>query len=314
MATLPLTMPAIDHLPMRQATMGLERPETALLFALRRLFYPAVVLLVIGAHLFFASGLPASQHSLVTGAISLVCLGIFLVMERVLPYRAGWNRDRGDLVTDAVQTNLFLPLIARLNETALAVAITWLAAQGLWSGIFPVHAPLALQVVLALVSAEFCYYWVHRLGHTTFLWQFHAVHHGSERVYSLNAGRFHLVDAWLGTLAYLGPMLLLGVPAPVIALIATLNAVTGFMEHANIDFEAAWLNRVFNTAQLHRWHHAADLAIANCNYGKVISIWDQVFDTYYLPEGGQVGAVGVGPTETPVPNTLMGQTLYPWRR
>lgn len=313
MATVPLMMPAIDPLSLRKGTAVLELPASGLAF--RHLFYPAIVLLVLGAHLFFTRGLEASQHSLVTGGISLFCLALFLFLERVVPYRAGWNRNHGDLATDAVQTNLVLPVVARINETLIAAGITWLAAQGLWSGIFPAHAPFALQVALAIVIAEFCYYWTHRLGHTTsILWRFHAVHHGSERVYSLNAGRFHLVDAWLGTLAYLAPMLLLGVPAEIIALIATLNATTGFLEHVNIDFEAGWLNRVFNTAQLHRWHHAADLTVAHSNFGKVLSVWDQVFGTYYLPAGKHVGEVGVGPTETPVPTSFWGQTLYPWRR
>lgn len=277
-------------------------------------FYPVVVLLATIAHLTFARGLAPAHLSLVTGAVSLASLGLFLACEHLMPHRAAWNQSRGDLLADTLQTNLILPLIARLNETMLAMAFAWLATQIHWTGFFPAHAPFAMQVVLALLVAELAYYWTHRLGHTVSgLWRFHAVHHGASRVYSLNAGRFHPVDAWLGTLAYLGPLLLLGVPAPVVALIATLNAVTGFMEHVNVDFEAGLLNRIFNTAQLHRWHHAADVAQAHCNYGKVLSVWDQVFGTYTLPSD-PVGAVGLGPDETPVPPSILAQALYPWRR
>lgn len=309
MATVRLSMHAVDG-----RGQGALAPERILaLRAFRWVFYPLVVLSAAGAHLFFARGLDPSLHSLVTGGVSLVSLALFLLFERLVPYRAEWNLSRGDLTVDALQTNLVLPVVARLNEILLAGGVTWLAAHLHWSAIFPVHAPFALQVVLALLVAEFAYYWAHRLGHGV-LWRFHAVHHGSERVYSLNAGRFQLVDAWLGTFAYLAPMLLLGVPAEIVAFIATLNAVTGFMEHVNIDFEAGLLNRIFNTAQLHRWHHAADLEVAFCNFGKVLTVWDHVFGTWYLPAKAHVGEVGVGPGEKPVPVTFWGQTLYPWRR
>jgi sterol desaturase/sphingolipid hydroxylase (fatty acid hydroxylase superfamily) len=43
--------------------------------------------------------------------------------------------------------------------------------------------PFVIQIVAALLLAELCYYWYHRLGHTrVLLWRFHAVHHSTHRV------------------------------------------------------------------------------------------------------------------------------------
>ncbi|MNK84103.1 Fatty acid hydroxylase superfamily protein [compost metagenome] len=313
MATMPLHLNSLDALRLDAAPLG-RQEESIARKAFRWTFYPMVVVLAVSAHLFLAQGLAPAQHSLATGAVSLACLALFLLCERLMPFRAAWNENQGDLATDAIQTNVILPVVARFSEVLLAIGATWLSANVFGGGLFPVHVPFILQVILALAIAELAYYGMHRAGHTVrALWSLHAVHHGTGRVYSLNAGRFHVFDAFLSSCAYLGPMILLGAPTEVVALIATLNAVTGFMEHVNIDFEVGPLNRLFNTAQLHRWHHAEDSSLPPCNFGKVLSIWDQVFGTYYLPEG-EVGAVGIGPDEAPVPTSILGQTLYPWKR
>jgi len=58
-----------------------------------------------------------------------------------------------------------------------------------------------------------------------------------------NSGRFHLLDAALGGIAYFLPIVLLDPTGEVIVLVISFSAVTGFMEH-NIDFKEAVLNKV----------------------------------------------------------------------
>jgi sterol desaturase/sphingolipid hydroxylase (fatty acid hydroxylase superfamily) len=278
-------------------------------------FYPAVVVLAAGAHLALARDLAIGLHGTVTAGISLALLAILLLLERLMPYRRDWIESRSDIVADVVQTNVVLPLACRFNEIAIGAGLAWFAAQGLWQPLVPSLLPFAGQVLLGLLIAEFCYYWLHRSGHKwQGLWRFHAVHHGALRVYSLNAGRFHVVDATLSTLVYLAPLLLIGISPEAMALIATLNAVTGFLEHANVDFEAGALNRIFNTAQLHRWHHVAEPGRDDCNFGKVLSIWDQAFGTWRLPAERLSGPVGLRQGEPQVPGSFWAQVAYPWRR
>ncbi len=46
-----------------------------------------------------------------------------------------------------------------------------------------------------MIVSEFGSYWAHRLMHERpLLWRLHAVHHSAERLYWLNAGRFHPLD------------------------------------------------------------------------------------------------------------------------
>lgn len=282
--------------------------------AFRWTFYPLVVGGVALAHLRLAGGVAADSLPLVTGSVVLAVLALTLLLERLFPYRSEWNRNRGEFGSDLVQSVLMLPAVARLNETLAIGGVLWLASLNRWQAVWPSQIPVPAQLVLAALVAEFGYYWIHRLSHrVSMLWRLHAVHHGSARVYSMNSGRFHLLDAWLGTAVYLVPLHLLGAPPEVMALLATLSATTGLLEHVNIDFAAGSLNRVFNTAELHRWHHGTDIEQAMCNFGKMLSVWDSVFGTYYLPRDREVGDVGLRATARQVPAGFWGQLLYPFR-
>ena len=107
-------------------------------------------------------------------------------------------------------------------------------------------------------------------------------------------------------------MLLLGASEEAIVIAMTLSLVTGFLEHANIDFKAGVLNYVFNTAELHRWHHSVVMKESNSNYGKVLSFWDLCFGTFWFPGGKDVSEVGV--KGEAIPASFMKQLVYPFRK
>ena len=75
----------------------------------------------------------------------------------------------------------------------------------------------------------------------------------------------------------------LGCPSEVVALFATLSAVHGYFQHANLKIRIGWLNYVFSMAELHRWHHSKTVEEANHNYGQNVILWDLVFGTFYWP-------------------------------
>ena len=55
--------------------------------------------------------------------------------------------------------------------------------------------PLIGQFGLMLLTAEFFRYWIHSFMHEfNGLWKFHAVHHASDKLYTMNVGRFHPLD------------------------------------------------------------------------------------------------------------------------
>ena len=63
--------------------------------------------------------------------------------------------------------------------------------------------------------------------------------------------------------------------------------------HANTSLPFGFLNRFFNTPEVHLWHHDVDLRV-NYSFG-ILVIFDKIAGTYYSPGFGpsQLGIDGV---------------------
>ena len=216
---------------------------------------------------------------------SLGALGLAMLLERTMPHQAEWNRPRGDRLTDWVSFGLLAgavqPLLKWLSPL-LVVGVYGLMQPA--SGLFPVEAPFALQVLLATLLAELGKYWAHRWHHTQpALWWLHALHHGSERLYSINNFRVHPLEYALKHGLSLLPLMLLGVPADVLLGYIALTQPVQMLQHVNLPLRHGWLNYVFSTNELHRWHHSSRPEEGNNNYGSAIMVWDQIFGTFHYP-------------------------------
>jgi sterol desaturase/sphingolipid hydroxylase (fatty acid hydroxylase superfamily) len=180
---------------------------------------------------------------------------------------------------------------------------------------WPAGAPGFVQVALGLVVVEFGLYWAHRLAHEWLpLWRFHAVHHSSKRLWFFNTGRFHFVDT-LKSMVCATPLLVLaGAPGDIIIWVSAITAFIGILTHCNVRMRFGWLNFVFNTPGLHRWHHSMDLREGNKNYGENLVLWDLIFGTYF-DDARRRPPAKIGIREA-MPATFLGQIVAPffWRR
>jgi ornithine lipid hydroxylase len=254
---------------------------------------------------------------LVTSGVNLACALLVIGLERVLPYVPAWNRSQGDLGADVAHALLSnTAVIALWRATLLGVLVrgSVALASAFGTSPWPASWPLAPQLVLALVLAELGEYWYHRWLHTSSLgWRLHAVHHSSGRLYWLNGLRGHPVDLLLSYVVQHAPLVLLGAPAEVLVLVTGFIGVNGVLKHSNADVQAGPLNWVLSTAELHRWHHSPDAALAQCNYGNNLILWDVVFGTRFLPASSrpptQVGIAGM----PGFPKDYLGQLLAPLR-
>lgn len=227
---------------------------------------------------------------LLVAAVGLAAFGL----ERVIPFETSWNAG-SDTPSD----------LAYLASTAVFAhvgeAVAWSAAIAVASqlplvdGAWPRDWPVIAQVGLALAVGDLLPYLYHRASHESqgFLWRVHAVHHAPERLYSLNFARFHPLNAALTAGLTLAPLVALGAEPTILFVAGVLHNAHGVLSHANVDFRLGPLNAVFSMAELHRWHHARDPALANGNYGATVSIWDWVFGTRRNP-GRRVPHDGVG--------------------
>lgn len=248
--------------------------------------------------------------------LSLGMATLFVLAERLMPYKQAWNINQKDALTDGIQTFLVLPAASKLAEFILPVLmyypVIWLAEYLDFRGITDLTG-FWTQFVISLLACELSFYWYHRCSHLIpFFWRFHAVHHGAKRVYWLNSGRFHPIGAFSGCIFYFLPIALLNPQKEISVMIISLSAVSGFLEHVNIDFKAGILNYIFNSAELHRWHHSKVIDESNKNYGKVLSVWDLVFGSFFMPKNRHVSEVGI--TGGSVPADLVGQLKYPFSK
>lgn len=230
-------------------------------------------------------------------------------LERCWPHEPRWLADDGQMLPDLLHTLLTKGLVQVLAFVSLVLGLTGGVAAGPW---WPSQWSLPTQVALALLVAELGFYAAHRVAHEwPPLWRFHAVHHSVRRLWFWNTGRFHAVDTLTRIAAGVPLMWLAGAPAEVLQWISAVTAFVGILTHANLDVRCGPLNYVFNTPELHRWHHSRVAAEGNRNYGENLVVWDLVFGTWYLPSRRPPLDIGI---DDPMPAGFIGQCLAPFRR
>ena len=134
--------------------------------------------------------------------------------------------------------------------------------------------------LLALLLYDFCYYWLHRMGHeVAVLWAAHAVHHQSQDYNLSTALRQTSSGALLGWLFYL-PMALAGVPPLVFVVVGLVDLLYQFWVHTEQVGRLGWFDRWFCSPSNHRVHHAVNDAYLDRNYGGILIVWDRLFGTF----------------------------------
>lgn len=255
--------------------------------------YPFLIILGCGLYAFLVWSEVDAVIS--AGASVSVSLGLITLYEMWLPYRPEWRPTfadiRGDL-TAMLIAKVLLPvvLLATVSAAVIAIMESNLVVSNLW----PHHLPIVVQIAMLLLVAEFIQYWQHRAAHKlVFIWRFHAVHHSPHRLYSLRALRFHPFDETTKHIVDVLPFAALAVAPEVLYGHFIVIAITGFFQHANCRVRLGPLNYVVNGPELHRWHHSELVQESDHNYGKALIIWDVIFKTRFLPQGRDVGPIGL---------------------
>ena len=176
---------------------------------------------------------------------------------------------------------LLLPLITLVNPL---------------KGIWPSSLPLAVQLLLAVVVADFgmtmIHYWSHRLP---LLWRLHAIHHGVHRLYGFNGLVRHplhqTLDLAFGTL----PLVLAGLPMPVAVLLAFAISIQLLAQHTNVDCELGPLQRFIAVGPVHRLHHVNWAGEGDVNFGLFFTLWDDLLGTLRVdaPRAPVAGDIGI---------------------
>ncbi len=255
-------------------------------------------------------------------AIALAIPAAFAVVIALLerhrglaPARYASAQVRQDLVyTVFYKTGIYRVAIQAVVTNLIEARMPGLSLQ-LLRGI-----PWPVGLAAYWIGGDLLTYWWHRLQHhNRFLWALHSVHHSQEEVTLFTASRRHpLENLSVDVLLYFGVFhLLLGIPTQAWMPLSTLIASLTFLHHAQLDWRYGWLGNVFVSPHFHAFHHSADGAHANANFGFLFSFWDRLFGTAVEPDERPVryGVPGLD-----VGSTVWAQVVRPlalmwrWRR
>lgn len=252
---------------------------------------------------------------------SVLTLGVVWALERRLPYRPSWCKGlgeaNGDWKVDLASAGAIVGLVDPFLKAVAPLLLVWMYAR---LDEAPLLSDLGLgwQLALVVVWAELGKYLSHRLHHHWGpLWWLHAMHHSSTRLYVLNGLRFHPLNYALNFVLATLPIMLLGVSPEAIWGYLALTQPVVLMQHANIDLRHGWLNRVFSTPEVHRWHHSTHPQEANRNFGNALMLWDHLLGTYRAPEGFDdsrpVGLFAASAASYPSNGGYIRQLMSMWR-
>lgn len=236
---------------------------------------------------------------------------VVLGLERTTPWLPEWNESHGDTFLDIQH------VIGNLTVSHTAILLYFLAFTFRpYSNLEALTASsLLMQYLVGLITFDFFLYLIHRLSHGyNILWRLHALHHSSERIYTLNGQKRHLLHEILEGLPGLIALWVLGIRPEIAVLIVATVSIHLLFQHANIRYQLGPARYLFAVAELHRWHHQRDWKDVQGNYAAVFSVWDYLFRTN-LPQGGDPPArVGLDDDPDLARSSYYKQHLWPFSR
>lgn len=222
-------------------------------------------------------------------------------------FRKEWHVD----LTYFLFNSLFIQVLSLLTLKPAIVLFDWArvpAIQGTVS-----ELPLVVQILAAVLVADFTQYWVHRAFHAIpALWKFHAIHHSAEAMDWLAGSRLHLADAVATRALTYVPLYVLGFSETAIVVYVVVVVIQATFIHANVRWEFSWLQAIVATPRFHHWHHAAEREAVDKNFAVHFPLLDRLFGTLHLPDRwpDKYGVCGT----RDVPESWMRQFIYPFRR
>lgn len=175
--------------------------------------------------------------------------------------------------------------------------------------------PYWAQLLTLFVVRDFVQWNVHRLLHRVpWLWEFHKVHHSVREMGFAAHLRYHFMETIVyRSIEYL-PLAMIGFGIQDFLLVHLFTLAIGHLNHANIYLPLGPLKYIFNSPQMHIWHHARHLPEGSygVNFGLTLSVWDYLFGTDYIPYEGRDIPLGFEGVDE-YPHDFIQQTLEPFR-
>jgi sterol desaturase/sphingolipid hydroxylase (fatty acid hydroxylase superfamily) len=209
-----------------------------------------------------------------------------LLFERMWPARASQDRLSVGVLVDFFWF-LFTPLFLIVLVLPVQDALRWVYSDilGLPELAVVQSLPVAVQILVVVLLGDFMGWLAHVVRHkSSFVWEFHKIHHAQEDLNYFTTDRIHPVDALVIMLVRFLPFTLLDtrIAVPALAFWIVFSRIYTCFTHSNIRTNMGPLKYILVTPQSHRIHHSNLPEHQDKNFANVFSIWDFIFGTQVL--------------------------------
>lgn len=179
-----------------------------------------------------------------------------------------------------------------------------------------------------LLAYDISYYLYHVAQHRfPFLWELHKVHHSAEVLVGITKDRVHPLDElmnrmWDGVI----PGICFGLWSvfaldPVEVTVFGINVyvmrnllMMDFVRHTHYKISFGPLDNVILSPHWHQLHHSADPRHYDKNFGLLLSIWDRMFGTAFVPDPNEEMKFGLLDRDKDDYQSLFGLYLLPLKK
>lgn len=243
-------------------------------------------------------------------AFLLAAIAVSFGLERIAPYEKHWNKGQEDRARDVLHA--VVNEAANMSSVALLPLFAFvLGGFDIWPHIWPTWSQLLFAILVADCGITLVHYASHK---SPLLWRVHAVHHSVKRMYGFNGLMKHPLHQAIEMMGGTLPLVLMGIPQDIAALLALAVALQLLLQHSNVDMKIGPLRHILALAPLHRFHHIKWPGEGDVNFGLFTTIWDRLLGTAYFEPCRRFSSedLGIG-AEPDYPNSYFAQLLQPFK-
>lgn len=245
-------------------------------------------------------------------------------LELLFPWRKNQPRIREDFWLDTFYMFFNVFIFSLVGYAALSYVVVE-AFNDFLKNVFGIRNLVAInvaswpgwaQMLLLFILRDFIHWNIHRLLHrSAWLWQFHKVHHSVQQMGYAAHLRYHFMETVVyRSIEYL-PLAMIGFGIQDFIVAYLFALIIGHLNHANFYLPLGALKYIFNSPQMHIWHHSKELPKGSygVNYGISLSIWDYLFGTVWMPRDGRDIELGFPEVEK-YPHGFLEQVVEPFKK
>ncbi len=185
---------------------------------------------------------------------------------------------------------------------------------------------IVIYTTSLFIFDDFLRFFQHYLMHKVpALWEVHKVHHSAHSLNPLTLYRAHPVEVFIAALRRIfGTSVITCVTLSIssqsisayqimgaLSINFIFNLIGGNLRHSHIPLSFGVFERIFISPLQHQIHHSKNPEHFDKNFGVALSIWDQLFKSWYKPLKGQQIRVGLVYSERNHQSTLLSTLTSP---